>query len=102
MLFRSADGILNWLVLVVGRGVMVGHTEDIARTQAFESAFAHPRESLRRRHFMTEKPVDVKLLGTIIYVLHHVAVPNFVKERISHFFLYFLCSFVLKFCHKRG
>jgi hypothetical protein len=84
---RFAHLILDRFVLVVGRGVMVGHTEDIFRAEAFDSATSHPLESLGACHLMAIEAVDVELFGSILDVLHHVAVPDFVKQSISHCFL---------------
>ena len=42
----GTDGVLDGFVLIVGWCVMIGHTIDVVRTEAFQSACPHAVESL--------------------------------------------------------
>ena len=58
---------------------MVGHTVDMVGTETLESSLPHACECLWRRHLMAIEAVDVKLCGTVFYLLNDVLVPNLVK-----------------------
>ena len=71
--------VLDGFVLIVGRSVMVGHTVDMVGTEALESSLPHTSECLWRRHLVAIETVDVKLCGTVFYLLNDVLVPDFIK-----------------------
>ena len=83
-----ADRVLDGLVLVVRRRVVVRHTEDFVRPEAFEASLPHSFESLRRSDFMAVKPVDIELSGSVFHVLHHMGVPNLI-EKCVHIRLFY-------------
>ena len=56
---RARHGIGNLLVLVVGWGVVVGHTDNLLRTQTFDAALSQAGECLWACHFMTVESVDI-------------------------------------------
>ena len=78
----TRNGVFDGFVLVVGRCVVVGHTENLLRAETLESAAAHSLESLRAGHLVSIEAVNIELVGTVFHVLHHVLVPDFVKKRV--------------------
>jgi hypothetical protein len=80
LLFGNRVG--DRFVLVVSRGVVVGHADYLFRTQAFYAAAAHAVKSLGRGHFVAIKTVDIKLYGAVLYLLYHMFIPDFVEESI--------------------
>lgn len=61
---------------------MVGHAEDVVGPKTLQTTGTQPVEGLRTGHFVGIKTVDVKLVGTVGHVLHHMGVPYFIKKRI--------------------
>ena len=59
---------------------MVGHAVDVVGAEGFEAALTHAGEGLRTGHLVHVQAVDIQLVGAILDVLHHVAVPDFVEE----------------------
>ena len=52
-------GVGNGFVLIMGRCVMVGHTEDVVGAEAFQSTALESCKGLRTRHFVCVKAIDV-------------------------------------------
>ena len=73
-------GILDRFVLVMGRGVVVRHAEDLLRTETFQAPGLHPFESLRAGDLMAIKAVNIKLCRSVLDDVHHVRIPNLVKK----------------------
>ena len=76
--------VLDGFVLVVRRRIMVRHTENLFRTEAAEPPCPQALESLRTGHLMAVEAVDIKLCGTIFHLLHHVGVPDLIKQCIHN------------------
>ena len=74
------DRVDNGLVLVVGGRVMVGHAEDLLGSETLQPALPHAGERLRRRHLMAIEAVDIELGRSVVHNLHHMLVPNLVKQ----------------------
>lgn len=79
---ETSHGISDRLVLVMGLNVMVGHEEVLLRAEHLKPAFAQTVKSLRGGHLMAIEPVDIKLGRTVLYNLHNVPVPDFIKKSI--------------------
>ena len=75
----AAYWVGDGLVLVVGGSVVVGHTDNLLRTETAQTTLSHPVEGLWRRYFMTVETVNVQLCGAIGHVLYHVGIPDFVE-----------------------
>ena len=71
--------VLDRFVLIVRRGVVVGHTIDFVRTETLQSPTPHAFKSLGRRHFVAIQAVDVQLRRSVVHLLHHVLVPYLIK-----------------------
>ena len=52
-------GVGNGFVLIMGRCVMVGHTEDVVGAEAFQSTALESCKGLRTRHLVCVKAIDV-------------------------------------------
>ena len=72
--------VLNRFVLVMGRGVVVRHAEDLLRAETFQAPGLHPFESLRAGHLMAIKAVNIKLCRSVLDDIHHVRIPNLVNK----------------------
>ncbi len=79
---ETSHGVSDRLVLVMGLNVMVGHEEVLLRAEHLKPAFAQTVKSLRGGHLMAIEPVDIKLGRTVLYNLHNVPVPDFIKKSI--------------------
>ena len=78
----ARHGVGNGFILVVSRRVVVGHTKDLLRSEAFNATCPKARKSLWACHLVCIEAVDVKLVGAIGYVLYHVFVPYFIEKRV--------------------
>jgi hypothetical protein len=58
---------------------MVGHADNLRRSEALQSTFSEALESLWRSNFMTIKAVYIELRRSIIHYLHYVFIPNFIE-----------------------
>ena len=76
------NGIFDYLVLVMRRGVVVRHTEDPFRAQAADTACAQPVEGLRTGHLVAVQPVDVQLGRAVLDQRDDVRIPYFVEQGI--------------------
>ena len=79
---RTRHFVGNRFVLIACRRVVIGHTENFFRTQAFDAASTESVESLRAGYLMAVKTVDIQLGRTFVHSLHYVLVPYFVKKRV--------------------
>ena len=68
--------IFNKFILIVRWRIVVGHAVNLLGAETFQSASPHTVESLRRCHLVAIQAVDVKLCGSVFYLLHHVLIPN--------------------------
>ena len=73
-------GVLDGLILIMCRGVMIRHADNLLRTEAFQSSCTHALEGLGRGDLVTIEPVDIQLCGTVRYLLDHMLVPYLVKQ----------------------
>ena len=74
------NGIFYRLVLVVGRGVVVRHAYDLLRPEALDAPLPEAFESLGAGDFVAVEPVYIELSGTVLDHIHHVGVPDLVKQ----------------------
>ena len=72
-------GVGNGLVLVVRGRVMVGHAENLPWTEALQSPRPHAGKGLGRSHLVAVQAVDIELRRTVVNLLNHVSVPDFVE-----------------------
>ena len=77
LLFRYR--VFDGLILIMRRCVMIRHTEDLLRTETFQSPGPHALKGLGRSHLMTIEPVDIQLRGTVLDLLDHMFVPYLIE-----------------------
>ena len=71
--------VFYWLILIMGRCVMIWHTENLCRTETFQSSLSHSSKSLRTCYLVAIQTINVKLRRAIFHLLHHMGIPYFVK-----------------------
>ena len=71
--------ILDGFVLIVSWCVVVGHADNLLRTETLQAPCPHTLEGLRRRHLVAIQAVYIQLCRPVLHLLHHVCVPYFVK-----------------------
>ena len=74
----TSDGVVD-AFLLVARCVVVGHRIDVVRPESLDAFVAKRVKSLRTCHFVSIKPVNIKLCRAVLYVLNYMGVPDFVK-----------------------
>ena len=71
-------------LLLVGRRVVVGHRHHVVWTEHLDVFVSQRIERLWACHFMCIQAVDVQLRWSILHILHHMGIPNFIKKSLSH------------------
>ena len=76
---RLRNGVGYRLVLVVRRGVVVWHAENLLGPQTLDAALAKSVKCLRTCYFVAIQSVDVQLRRAAVDERNDVAVPYFIK-----------------------
>ena len=82
---RLRHGVLDGFVLIVRWRVVVGHANNLLRTETLKFPCTHTLKGLRRRHFVAIQAVDVQLRRPVVNHLHHMLVPYLVEKRVHCF-----------------
>ena len=75
----AGNRVFDFLVLVVGRGIVVRHAENPFRTQRADAPAAKAVKCLRAGHFVAVESVDIELDWTVVDCVHDMRVPDFIK-----------------------
>ena len=75
----ASYGVIDTLLLVAGC-VMVGHCHHLLGAEYTNVLVSQCIECLWCCHLMAIEAVDIKLCGTVRYILYYVSIPNLIKE----------------------
>ena len=73
-----------YALLLIRWSIMIRHSIDVTWTKNFQSFVTQRIKSLRCCHLMTIQTIYIQLCGTILYRLHHMSVPYFIKECVHN------------------
>ena len=77
---NTALFIGNANTTVGGRDVVIGHRQGAVRGTDRATSVPQPFKGLRACHLMDKMPVDINQAGTVVLLMHHMGIPDFVKK----------------------